>query len=167
MTFDTGSLRDAARLIDLCRGKGLTLATAESCTGGLIASLVTAVAGSSDVFDCAFVTYSNDAKTRLLNVPPALIARVGAVSEEVATAMATGALDRSGATFAVAVTGIAGPGGGTAAKPVGLVHCSALRRGFAPIHEKLELGAIGREAIRLATVAHALSMAYALASAEP
>src|SRR5438067_2606218 len=107
-------LADAEALLALCRAHGATVATAESCTGGLIAATLTAIAGSSDVVDRGFVTYSNDAKVEMLGVAPALIAAVGAVSEEVAERMAAGAVEHSAADIAVAVTGIAGPGGGTA-----------------------------------------------------
>jgi nicotinamide-nucleotide amidase len=153
----------AAGLIDLCRSRRLMLATAESCTGGLIAALITAVPGSSDVLDCGFVTYSNDAKARMIGVPPELIAEHGAVSEEVARAMAEGALAHSAADIAVAVTGVAGPGGGTAAKPVGLVHCAAARKGRPTITKVLRLGDIGRDAVRLETVRAAVEMAYEIA----
>jgi len=153
----------AAALIDRCRRDRLMLATAESCTGGLIAGLVTSVAGSSDVLDCGFVTYSNGAKTRMIGVPAELIAQHGAVSEQVARAMAEGALANSAADVAIAVTGVAGPGGGTAAKPVGLVHCAAARRGFATVHRELRLGDIGRDAVRLETVRVAVEMAYEIA----
>jgi nicotinamide-nucleotide amidase len=150
----------AAGLIDLCRNRRLMLATAESCTGGLIAGLITSVPGSSDVLDCGFVTYSNDAKARMIGVPPELIAEHGAVSEEVARAMAVGALEQSAADIAVAVTGVAGPGGGTAQKPVGLVHCAAARKGRATITRVLRLGDIGRDGVRLETVRAAVEMAY-------
>lgn len=139
------------------------LATAESCTGGLIAGLITSVNGSSDVLECGFVTYSNAAKTRMIGVPADLIARVGAVSEEVARAMAEGALANSAADVAIAVTGVAGPGGGTATKPVGLVHCAAARRGCATVTRELRLGDIGREAVRMETVRVAVEMAYEIA----
>lgn len=153
----------AAGLIDLCRSRRLLLATAESCTGGLIAALITAVPGSSDVLDCGFVTYSNEAKARMIGVSPELIARHGAVSEEVARAMAEGALAHSAADIAVAVTGVAGPGGGTAAKPVGLVHCAAARKGRPTITKVLRLGDIGRDAVRLETARAAVEMAYEIA----
>jgi nicotinamide-nucleotide amidase len=153
----------AAAVLDLCRGKGLMLATAESCTGGLIAAVITSVPGSSDVLDCGFVTYSNAAKTRMTGVPAELIARHGAVSEEVARAMAEGALAHSAADVSVAVTGVAGPGGGTALKPVGLVHCAAARKGF-PTHARvLRLGDIGRDGVRIETVRAALEMIYEIA----
>lgn len=139
------------------------LATAESCTGGLIAGLITSVPGSSDVLDCGFVTYSNAAKTRMIGVPAELISRHGAVSEEVARAMAEGALRHSAADIAVAVTGVAGPGGGTAAKPVGLVHCAAARNGYTTLTRVLRLGDIGRDEVRINTVAEAVEMAYEIA----
>ena len=139
------------------------LATAESCTGGLIAGLITSVPGSSDVLECGFVTYSNAAKTRMIGVPAELIARVGAVSEEVARAMAEGAVAHSAADVALAVTGVAGPGGGSAEKPVGLVHCAAARKGFPTRTRVLRLGDIGRDAVRMETVRAALEMAYEIA----
>ena len=154
----------AADLIALCRARGLMMATVESCTGGLIAGLITSVAGSSDVLDCGFVTYSNAAKTRMVGVPADVITRHGAVSEEVARAMAEGALAQSAAQLSVAVTGVAGPGGGTATKPVGLVHCAAARLSFPTLHRELRLGDIGRQEVRLETVRAALAMAYELAS---
>jgi len=161
--FPHGLTARAAALIDLCRGKGLMLATAESCTGGLIAGLITAVPGCSDVLDCGFVTYSNEAKSRMIAVRADLIAEHGAVSEEVARAMAEGALSNSAADIAIAVTGVAGPGGGTAQKPVGLVHCAAARKGHATITRVLRLGDIGRDAMRLETVHAAVELAYEIA----
>ena len=161
--FTDALMRQAAALVDRCRASRLMLATAESCTGGLIAGLITAIPGSSDVFDSGFVTYSNAAKTRMIGVPAPLIARHGAVSPEVALAMAEGALAHSSAGLAIAVTGIAGPGGGSPTKPVGLVYCAAIREGFAPMVQTLQLGDIGRDVVRLRTVAEALAMAYALA----
>jgi nicotinamide-nucleotide amidase len=153
----------AAELIDRLRGAGLMLATAESCTGGLIAGLITSVSGSSDVLDCGFVTYSNGAKARMIGVPPDLIQRHGAVSAEVARAMAEGALANSAADVAVAVTGVAGPGGGSAAKPVGLVHCAAARRGRETVSRELRLGDVGRQEVRIETVRVAVAMAYEIA----
>lgn len=163
MIFPAELSLKAAALVDLFRARQLMLATAESCTGGLVAGLVTSIPGSSDVFDCAFVTYSNAAKTRMTGVPAALIARHGAVSAEVARAMADGALSHSAADVAVAVTGVAGPGGGTALKPVGLVHCAAARKGHAPVSQVLNLGNIGRDAVRIETVRAAVEMAYEIA----
>lgn len=153
----------AAALIDRCRRNKLLLATAESCTGGLIAGLITSVSRSSDVLDCGFVTYSNGAKTRMIGVPAALIESRGAVSEEVARAMAEGALAHSAADVAIAVTGIAGPGGGSAMKPVGLVHCATARRGHGTVHREFRLGDIGRDAVRMETVRVAVEMAYEIA----
>ena len=150
----------AAELIALCTARGLTIATAESCTGGLIAGLLTEVPGSSAVVERGFVTYSNLAKTELLGVAKSMLddQRIGAVSEETALAMAEGALKRSDADLVVAVTGIAGPTGGTPAKPVGLVHFAAQKRGGIAHHAERRFGAIGRSAVRLATVREALAM---------
>lgn len=122
ISFPRPCLDLATDIIKLCKEKQLRLATAESCTGGLISACLTEISGSSAVLDRGFVTYSNQAKHELLGVPPELIERVGAVSEEVAIAMAEGARSRAGVDLAVAVTGVAGPGGGSAMKPVGLVH---------------------------------------------
>ncbi len=140
---------------DALRARGAMLATAESCTGGLIAAACTAVAGSSDWFERGFVTYSNAAKTELLGVDVALIAAHGAVSAEVACAMAKGALVRSKAGVAVAVTGIAGPGGAVPGKPIGTVWFALAQRGRAARAELLQLGG-DRTAVREQTVAHAL-----------
>jgi len=123
---DTRTL--AETVLDLCRRRGWMLATAESCTGGMIAAALTDIAGSSDVVERGFVTYSNEAKTDLLGVPAALIAQYGAVSEPVARAMAGGVIARAPVELAVSVTGVAGPGGGSAEKPVGLVHFGAARK---------------------------------------
>jgi nicotinamide-nucleotide amidase len=156
----------AVALLDASRARGLMLATAESCTGGLIAAALTEVAGSSDVFDRGFVTYSNAAKTAMLGVQAELIAGHGAVSREVAEAMAQGALVNSEADLAVAVTGVAGPGGGSAAKPVGLVHLAAARRGGPMLHREMRYGDIGRAAIRRQCVADALRLIGALLQEE-
>jgi nicotinamide-nucleotide amidase len=157
MTFPTLTLGRAVKLLDACRNAGLRVATAESCTGGLIAACLTEIAGSSDVVDRGFVTYSNEAKSAMLGVPPDLIVSVGAVSEEVACAMAAGALERSDAQIVIAVTGIAGPGGSTAGKPVGLVHHACARLDH-PIAHRREVYAGDRAAIRLATLDTALDM---------
>ncbi len=149
----------ATELLARCRLAGQMLATAESCTGGLIAATLTEIAGSSDVVDRGFVTYSNAAKTDLLEVPATLIDRVGAVSPEVAAAMAEGAIRRSRAGVSIAVTGIAGPGGGTATKPVGLVFIAAGGRAIDTLVERHEFGDIGRAAVRWHTVAAALRLA--------
>jgi nicotinamide-nucleotide amidase len=136
----------------------LKLAAAESCTGGLLTALLTEIAGSSDVVERGFVTYSNAAKHEMLGVPEAMLAEHGAVSEPVARAMADGALAHSAADVAVAVTGIAGPGGGTAAKPVGLVHFAAARRGGGVLHRECRFGDIGRSEVRIASVREALQL---------
>ena len=142
-------------LADALRTRGLKMATAESCTGGLIAAACTAVAGSSDWFECGFVTYSNDAKTASLGVPQALIVAHGAVSAEVACSMAEGALVHSRAELAVAVTGIAGPGGETPGKPVGTVGLAIARTGMPVLSELLNLAG-DRAAVREQTVRRAL-----------
>jgi nicotinamide-nucleotide amidase len=147
----------ATAVLDACRARQLTIATAESCTGGLIAAVLTEIPGSSDVVDRGFVTYSNAAKTEMLKVPAKLIAKVGAVSEDVARAMAAGALARSDADIAVAVTGIAGPGGATPGKPVGLVHLACARRGGAFIHLRHVFPG-DRSAVRFATVEVAFAL---------
>lgn len=145
-------LTAAAELLDDLRKDGLKLATAESCTGGLIAGVLTEIPGSSDVVERGFVTYSNAAKSQMLGVSERLLAEHGAVSREVALAMAEGALAHSGADVSVAVTGVAGPGGGSALKPVGLVHFAAARRGAFTLHEEFRFGDIGRAQIRLKSV---------------
>jgi nicotinamide-nucleotide amidase len=155
-------LAQAEALLAACREAGATLATAESCTGGLIAACLTAIAGSSDVVERGFVTYSNAAKAELLGVPSGLIAAQGAVSRQVAAAMAEGALAHSRASLALSVTGVAGPGGGSAAKPVGLVFLGGARRGggAAMVRECRFPG--DRAAVREASVAEAFAMAHAL-----
>jgi nicotinamide-nucleotide amidase len=155
--LDAALLHDAEALLAACRARGVRLATAESCTGGLIAAVLTAVAGASDVLDRAFVTYSNAAKHDMVGVPLDLIARCGAVSEDVARAMAEGALIRSRATIAVSVTGVAGPGGGSADKPVGLVCFGLVRRGQ-PATSEQRIFPGDRTAVRIAAVVHALAM---------
>ena len=148
----------AETLLAAARDKGLKLACAESCTGGLIAGLLTEIPGSSDVVDRGFVTYSNQAKEEMLGVSGAMIRQYGAVSEAVARAMAEGAIRNSTAQLSVAVTGIAGPGGGTDEKPVGLVHIAAARAGEATLHREYRFGDIGRSEIRLASVEAALML---------
>jgi nicotinamide-nucleotide amidase len=145
-------------LLKQTKARGYTLATAESCTGGLIAASLAAVPGASASLERGFVTYSNEAKTELLGVPAELIREYGAVSREVALAMVAGALEHSPADVAVAVTGIAGPDGGTAEKPVGLVHIAAARRGGATLHEEKRFGAIGRHDVQAETVAAAFDL---------
>ncbi len=156
-------LREAAEhALSACRKKGLKLVTAESCTGGLISAALTAVAGSSDVVDRAFITYSNEAKREMIGVPWDAILGHGAVSDPVARAMASGALSRSNAQIAVSVTGVAGPGGGSAEKPVGLVHFGAVRAGHEPISERHVFPG-DRDNIRRLTVLTALAMVSSLA----
>ena len=150
-------LDDAASLLNACRAEGIRLATAESCTGGLIAGVLTAIPGSSDVVERGFVTYSNEAKNELLGVPMELISSVGAVSEPVAQRMAEGALQRSHADIAVSVTGVAGPGGGSAEKPVGLVWFGLAQRDT-PVASERRVFPGDRTAIRVATVKHAFAL---------
>jgi nicotinamide-nucleotide amidase len=157
MTFSEDMMAEAAATLADLRARRLMCATAESCTGGLIAGLLTAVPGSSDVVERGFVTYSNRAKTEMLGVPEALLAAHGAVSRETAEAMARGALARSGAQVAVAVTGVAGPGGGSPEKPVGLVFIAAAGPAGVTVAEK-RFGPLTRDAIREATVMAALAM---------
>jgi len=156
--FPFDILESATRLVDVMRRKGYKLATAESCTGGLVAGALTSVAGSSDVFECGFVTYANAAKVGMIGVDAALIARYGAVSEEVARAMGEGALAKAGADLALAVTGIAGPGGGSVEKPVGLVYIACAVRGGSTRVQRHAFGDIGREGVRLASVRKALTL---------
>ena len=163
--FSDHQLSAATAMLSQLRTAKLRLATAESCTGGLIAGLLTEFAGSSDVVERGFVVYSNAAKAELLGVPAELIAEHGAVSEPVARAMAEGALRRSRADIAIAVTGVAGPGGGTAAKPVGLVHIAAARFGHATLHEEHRFGDRGRGAVRSVTIDEALRLIAAIAIA--
>ena len=154
----------ATRVLDLCRARGLKVATAESCTGGLVAAALTDIAGSSDVFDRGLVTYSNEAKQEILGVPPATLTKHGAVSAETAAAMAQGTLARSRADLAVAVTGVAGPGGGSADKPVGLVHFAAAARAGARLAREERYGDIGRSEIRRRSALVALGMLEQLAN---
>jgi nicotinamide-nucleotide amidase len=148
----------AEAVLDRARAAGVTIATAESCTGGLVAGALTAIAGSSDVVEGGLVTYSNAAKTKLLGVDTGLIAGVGAVSEDVARAMAAGAVRRLEAGLAVAVTGIAGPGGGSPRKPVGLVHFASADAAGETRHLEMRFGDIGRDEVRMASVKAALRM---------
>jgi nicotinamide-nucleotide amidase len=150
--------RRAAALLKAYEQRGLKIATAESCTGGLVAALLTEIAGSSAVVERGFVTYSNEAKTELIGVPASLIAAHGAVSEPVARAMAEGALQHSRADVTVAITGIAGPGGATATKPVGLVHFGLAGRGAAVVHLERRYGDLGRETVRRRAVEDALGL---------
>jgi nicotinamide-nucleotide amidase len=151
------TLKEAELVLEACRAKGIMLATAESCTGGLIAAALTSIAGSSGVVDRGFVTYSNEAKNQMIGVPMPLIDAHGAISGQVAAAMADGALARSRAAIAVSVTGVAGPGGGSTEKPVGLVWFGLARTGTPAISERRVFPG-DRTAIRAAAVAHAFEM---------
>lgn len=144
-------------LVRALKEKGWKIATAESCTGGLVAAAITDVSGSSEVFDRGFVTYSNAAKTEMLGVPAAMLAKHGAVSEAVARSMAEGALNKSTADVAVAITGIAGPSGGTVDKPVGLVHFACATRAKTT-HLEMRFGDLGRAAVRQAALRQALQL---------
>jgi nicotinamide-nucleotide amidase len=152
-------LRAAAiAVLEACRARGLKLATAESCTGGLVAGALTEIAGSSDVLDRGFVTYSNKAKQQMLGVPAETLRTHGAVSQQTAEAMALGALGKGGADIVVAITGIAGPGGGSTDKPVGLVHFAAAARSGKLTHAEMRYGDIGRSEVRHKSVLQALMM---------
>jgi nicotinamide-nucleotide amidase len=153
----------AERVLKLCRARGLHVATAESCTGGLVAAALTEIPGSSDVVDRGFVTYSDDAKRAMLGVPAATLKRHGAVSAQTAKAMAAGALKNSQADLAVSITGIAGPGGGSKQKPVGLVHFAAASRDGRRIARKRLYGDIGRRRVRQRSVIEALALLQLLA----
>ncbi|WP_421361393.1 CinA family protein [Agrobacterium rosae] len=148
----------AQKIVRDFTGRGHMLSMAESCTGGLIAGALTEISGSSAVVDRGFVTYTNDAKMDMLGVTIATLDTFGAVSKETALQMAHGALFRSRANLSVAVTGVAGPGGGSVAKPVGLVHLAAKRRDGRVLHHEMRYGDIGRDQVRLATVKTALEM---------
>ena len=148
----------ALLILDDAEQARLKIATAESCTGGLVAALFTEIPGSSSVFERGFVTYSNKAKEEMLGVPGDVLADYGAVSEPVARMMAEGALQNSRANIAVGITGVAGPDGGTKMKPVGLVHIACARENRAVVHEMLQLGDIGRNAIRMEAVETALKL---------
>jgi nicotinamide-nucleotide amidase len=152
-------LRAAAKdLLELCRARGLRVATAESCTGGLVVAALTEIAGSSDVVECGFVVYSNEAKQTMLHVPAATLRRYGAVSGETAAAMAEGVLKNSRADLSVAITGIAGPGGGSRQKPVGLVHFAAASRDGRRLARRRLFGKIGRRRVRERSVAQAFEL---------
>jgi nicotinamide-nucleotide amidase len=156
----------ATAVLEACRARGLKVATAESCTGGLVAGALTEIAGSSDVFDRGFVTYSNAAKQQMLGVPADILRDHGAVSAETAQAMARGALGKAKADLAVAITGIAGPGGGAADKPVGLVHFAAASRAGNLTHAEKRYGDIGRSLVRHKSVLQALAMLRKMAEGQ-
>lgn len=156
--FSKALRAEAEKLIADLRQRGAKMTTAESCTGGLIAGLLTEIAGASEVVDRGFVTYSNASKMQMLGVSGELLARFGAVSREVAIAMAEGALIRAAVDVSVAVTGVTGPGGGTDAKPVGLVHIAAGRSGAPTLHAECRFGAVGRTEVRLQAIGAALAL---------
>lgn len=160
--FDHEIRSAAEHVLVACRKRKLKVVTAESCTGGLVAAALTAIAGSSDVVERGFVTYANEAKREMLGVPWDALLGHGAVSEPVARAMASGALAHSLADIAVSVTGVAGPGGGSDEKPVGLVHLAAVRKGHEPIAER-HIFPGDRDAIRRVSVLTALAMLSSLA----
>jgi nicotinamide-nucleotide amidase len=160
--FDHEIRSAAEHVLVACRKRQLKVVTAESCTGGLVAAALTAIAGSSDVVERGFVTYANEAKREMLGVPWDALLGHGAVSEPVARAMAAGALAHSLADVAVSVTGVAGPGGGSDEKPVGLVHLAAVRKGHEPIAER-HIFPGDRDAIRRVSVLTALAMLASLA----
>jgi nicotinamide-nucleotide amidase len=164
--LDPELFEQAAALLALCRSRKLRIAAAESCTGGLVAAALTEIAGSSDVFERGFVTYTDQAKEEMLGVPSVMLASHGAVSRETAQAMAQGALAHAPADLAVAITGIAGPGGAVAGKPVGLVHFAAAARGGRLIHRERRYGDIGRTQVRRASVVEALTMLQYFAEQE-
>ena len=156
--FPADLIASAARLLERCRASRIRVATAESCTGGLLIALLTEIPGSSAVIERGFVVYSNEAKEELLGVAAETLKAHGAVSEATARVMAEGALRVSRADLAVSVTGIAGPDGGTAEKPVGLVHFACARTGAPTLAREARFGAIGRGAARLASLKVALEM---------
>lgn len=153
-------------LLDLCRTRKLKIAAAESCTGGLLAATLTEIAGSSDVFERGFVTYSNEAKHAMLGVPPGTLESHGAVSRETAEAMAKGAVTQAPVDLAVSITGIAGPGGAVAGKPVGLVHFAGASRRGQLVHQERRFGDIGREQVRIESVLQALATLREMAQNE-
>ena len=167
MAFDAALEDRARRLVERYAAAGLKLATAESCTGGLVAGLITEIAGSSAVLERGFVVYSNEAKVGMLGVAQETLAAVGAVSAATAREMAVGALEHSRADIAVSITGVAGPGGGSTEKPVGLVHFACARRDGPTIHVERRFGDIGRTAVRQAAIEQALDLLEKAAQARP
>lgn len=164
--LDDDIVEAARRLLDICRRKNLTVATAESCTAGLVAGTLADVPGISSMLERGFITYSNRAKQEMLGVSPATLARAGAVSRETAEEMARGALAHAPVDLTVSVTGVAGPDGGTAEKPVGLVHFAAASRSGQLVHTEKRFGAIGRPEIRKQSVLQAFRMLHDLAEGE-
>ncbi len=166
-TIDDDLAAAAQRLLDVCRRKNLTIATAESCTAGLVAGTLTEIPGTSSILDRGYVTYSNEAKHQMLGVPSATLEKHGAVSRETAEAMARGVLGNSRVQLAVSITGIAGPDGGSADKPVGLVHFAVATHGGALVHAEKRFGNIGRSLVRKQSVLQAFQMLHDLADREP
>ena len=167
MLFSSELLSHASALLDDLKQRDFTIATAESCTSGLLMGLLTEISGASAVVERGFITYSNAAKSEMLGVDPELIVSVGAVSEDVARAMAEGVLDAAPVDLALSVTGIAGPDGGSAEKPVGLVYLGAAMRGSAPVVRECRFGNIGRTEIRLASLREAVALARGAMSSAP
>ncbi len=163
--IDKALILAAWDLLVLCKRRQLTVVTAESCTGGLVAAALTDAPGASDVVQGGFVTYSNEAKQAALDVPADMLETYGAVSEQVARAMAEGALEHSLADISVSITGIAGPGGATEGKPVGLVHFAAARRGGPVIHREKRFGDIGRGLVRRNSAMEAIALLTEIANA--
>jgi nicotinamide-nucleotide amidase len=164
--LDKELYHSATALLDLCKARHLTLATAESCTGGLLAAALTDIAGSSAVMDRGFVTYTNESKQQMIGVPPMTIEKYGAVSRETAEAMAKGALAHAQVDLAVSVTGIAGPTGAMPGKPIGLVHFAAASRSGRLIHHDRKFGDVGRSEVRRQSVLQAMAMLRELAEKE-
>jgi nicotinamide-nucleotide amidase len=156
--IDESLMALATNILEKCRAKDIMVAAAESCTGGLVCAALTAIAGSSDVVDRGFVTYTNDAKHEMLGVPIEVLGKHGAVSRECAIAMAEGALARSKASISCSITGIAGPGGGTPEKPVGLVYLACAAKGRSTKHQRLLLNGRNRAQVRLESALAALRM---------
>lgn len=155
--FPALMIEQAREVVEICKRRGLSISTAESCTGGLIASILTEIPGASDVFTHGFITYANPAKVAMVDVPETTLASYGAVSEPIARSMAEGALRTAGTSLAIGVTGIAGPGGGTAEKPVGLVHIACAAEHAKTLHKECRFDG-SRTCIRLKTVEAALGM---------
>ncbi|HWK96819.1 MAG TPA: CinA family protein [Pseudolabrys sp.] len=164
--LDEDIVQAARDLLDICKRKNLLVATAESCTAGLVAGTLTEVPGTSSILDRGFITYSNEAKNEMLGVSRDLLAQHGAVSREVAEAMASGVLGHSRVHLAVSVTGIAGPDGGTATKPVGLVHFAVASRAGKLTHAEKRYGNIGRAEVRKHSVLQAFRMLHTMAEGE-
>jgi nicotinamide-nucleotide amidase len=164
--LDEDIVKAAGRLLDICKRKNLLIATAESCTAGLVAGTLTEVPGTSSILDRGFITYSNEAKHEMLGVSRDILAKHGAVSRETAEAMATGVLGHSRVHLAVSVTGIAGPDGGSEAKPVGLVHFAVASRNGKLVHAEKQFGNVGRSQVRKLSVLQAFAMLHEMAEGQ-